>query len=71
MRDWNVVVTVQEHGYRRAIELLRDFRAVGKQANVDFSDPDLIIALETVAQVGGLSLWNREQRQRYALLKLD
>ena len=179
MRDWNVVVTVREHGYRQAMELLRDFGAVaktdffnvlvmrvtdpsrfiedlhgcleslpglrtslarvmpvterfsfqsaeefegrikgsvepwlprlagtafhvrmhrrgfkgrlssqseelfldryivdrlhqrGQQANIDFSDPDLIIALETVAQVGGLSLWNREQRQRYPLLKLD
>jgi len=42
-----------------------------QNARIDFVDPDLIIALETVGQDGGMSLWTREQRQRYSLLKLD
>lgn len=43
----------------------------GSSARVAFDDPDLIISLETVGQEAGLSLWNREQRQRYYLLGLD
>jgi len=43
----------------------------GKEASIDFDDPDWILAVETVGQRAGLSLWGREQRQRYPLLKLD
>jgi tRNA(Ser,Leu) C12 N-acetylase TAN1 len=43
----------------------------GSSARVSFEDPDLIIALETVGQEAGLSLWDREQRQRHFLLGLD
>jgi tRNA(Ser,Leu) C12 N-acetylase TAN1 len=46
-------------------------RARGQDARIDFADPDFIVALETVGQDGGLSLWDRAQRQRYPLLKLD
>lgn len=38
---------------------------------IDFEDPDVIIALETVGQRGGVSCWTRAQRQRYPFLKLD
>jgi len=40
-------------------------------SRVDFDDPDYIIDIETVGQRAGMSLWSREQRIRYALLKLD
>lgn len=40
-------------------------------AQVRFGDPDVIIALETIAQRGGMSLWTREDRRRYPFLKLD
>jgi tRNA(Ser,Leu) C12 N-acetylase TAN1 len=43
----------------------------GKTAYVDFADPDWILAMDTVGQRAGLSLWSREQLQRYPLLKLD
>lgn len=43
----------------------------GRQATVDFDDPDWILAIDTVGQRAGLSLWGREERQRYPLLKLD
>jgi tRNA(Ser,Leu) C12 N-acetylase TAN1 len=39
--------------------------------SIDFEDPDYIIDIETVGQRAGVSLWSREQRKRYALLKLD
>ena len=38
---------------------------------VDFDDPDIVIALETVGQRGGVSRWTREDRRRYPFLKLD
>jgi tRNA(Ser,Leu) C12 N-acetylase TAN1 len=39
-------------------------------AKLDFEDPDTVIALETVGQEAGLSLWSREQLVRYPFLKL-
>ena len=46
-------------------------QAADAQSQIDFEDPDVIIALETVGQQGGVSYWTREQRQRYPFLKLD
>lgn len=43
----------------------------GAEGRVSFDDPDFIIAIETVGQRAGLSLWSREQRQRHAMLRLD
>ncbi len=43
----------------------------GEEASISFDDPDWIIALDTVSQRAGLSLWSRESLQRYPLLKLD
>jgi tRNA(Ser,Leu) C12 N-acetylase TAN1 len=40
-------------------------------SRIDFDDPDYIIDIETVGQRAGMSLWSREHRLRYALLKLD
>lgn len=40
-------------------------------SRIDFEDPDVIIALETVRQRGGASCWTREQMQRYPFLGLD
>lgn len=43
----------------------------GADARVCFEDPDVIIALESVGQRAGLSVWERELRARYPLLRLD
>lgn len=43
----------------------------GEQAEVDFEDPDYIIAVEMVAQRAGLSIWAREALHRYPFLGLD
>jgi tRNA(Ser,Leu) C12 N-acetylase TAN1 len=40
-------------------------------AKIDFSGAERVIAIETVGQRAGLSLWTREQIQRYPFLKLD
>lgn len=38
---------------------------------ITFEDPDAILALETVDCRAGLSLWTREDMQRYPFLRLD
>lgn len=43
----------------------------GQSTHVTFEDPDYIIALETVGQRGGVSIWDRQERARYAFLSLD
>ena len=43
----------------------------GLSAEIDFDDPDVIIALETIGQRAGLSLWTRADIERYSCLKLD
>ena len=40
-------------------------------AKIDFDDPDYIIAVETLGQFAGLSIWSREQLQLYPFLKMD
>ncbi|ADE15003.1 conserved hypothetical protein [Nitrosococcus halophilus Nc 4] len=51
--------------------LLQQLEEAGTPGQIIFEDPDAIIAVETVAQRAGLSLWTREDLQRYSLLKLD
>jgi tRNA(Ser,Leu) C12 N-acetylase TAN1 len=43
----------------------------GAEGEITFEDPDAILALETVGTRAGLSLWTREDLQRYPLLHLD
>ena len=52
--------------------LLDELAKQGKApAKVDFSAAQRIIAIETVGQEAGLSLWSREQVERYPFLKLQ
>jgi tRNA(Ser,Leu) C12 N-acetylase TAN1 len=51
--------------------LLEALEMAGTPGRITFEDPDAIIALETVGQRAGLSLWNREELERYPLLHLD
>jgi tRNA(Ser,Leu) C12 N-acetylase TAN1 len=44
---------------------------VGTPARVTFEDPDFIVAVETVGQRAGMSLWSREELQRYPFVRLD
>lgn len=44
--------------------------AAGRGARVTFEDPDVIVAIETVGQRAGLSLWSRALRARYPFLRL-
>jgi tRNA(Ser,Leu) C12 N-acetylase TAN1 len=61
----------QQEEQRLADRILDELVKQGKTAIVDFSDPDWVLAIDTVGQRAGLSLWSREALQRYPLLKLD
>jgi tRNA(Ser,Leu) C12 N-acetylase TAN1 len=43
----------------------------GSPCEISFDNPDIIIAVETVAQQAGISIWSREDIERYPILKLD
>jgi hypothetical protein len=51
--------------------LLERLRAEGESARIGFDHVDFVLALETLGQRAGMSLWSSEQIQRYPLLKLD
>ncbi|MCL6555847.1 MAG: hypothetical protein K6T56_05745 [Burkholderiales bacterium] len=51
--------------------LIDHLQAKGATAQVDFDDPDFILAVETVDQQAGLSLWSRTARAQHPLLRLD
>ncbi len=51
--------------------ILDALRAEHSDARIDFDDPDYILAVESVGQSAGMSLWPRDKLQRYPLLKLD
>lgn len=43
----------------------------GNHAVVSFDDPDAVIAVETIGNKAGMSLWFREDLQRYPFLHVD
>lgn len=51
--------------------LLEALDKTGKSSRITFEDPDAILALETIDCRAGLSLWRREDMQRYPFLHLD
>lgn len=51
--------------------LLEALDKMGHPGRITFADPDAILALETVDGRAGLSLWSREDLQRYPFLHLD
>jgi len=45
--------------------------AAGTPARITFNGPDTVIGVETVADHGGLSLWTRDEMERYPFLSID
>jgi tRNA(Ser,Leu) C12 N-acetylase TAN1 len=43
----------------------------GTPGHITFEDPDVILAVETLGNRAGLSLWTREDLHRYPFLRLD
>jgi tRNA(Ser,Leu) C12 N-acetylase TAN1 len=54
-----------------AATLLEAMEKTGTPARIVFDDPDAIIAVETIDNRAGLSLWSRDDLSRYPLLGLD
>ncbi|NIR30481.1 MAG: hypothetical protein GWN84_14465 [Gammaproteobacteria bacterium] len=51
--------------------LLRRLEENGTPGHIDFEDPDAVIAVETLGQRAGLSLWTREDLERYRFVRVD
>jgi len=51
--------------------LLEALAKRGAAGAISFTDPDAVIAIETVGQLGGLTLFTREDLARYPFLHLD
>lgn len=51
--------------------ILEQLAATGAPGHITFSDPDAIVAVETIGQWAGVSLWTREDLARYPFLGLD
>jgi len=43
----------------------------GKQGKISFTDPDVVIAIDTIDKRAGLAMWTREELARYHLLRPD
>lgn len=51
--------------------LVEQTQRAGQGARVTFDDPDYVVALETIGQRAGVSIWDRQARARFSFLKLD
>ena len=51
--------------------LLEALRKAGTPGHITFENPDAIIAVETIMNWAGLSLWTREQLQRYPFIRFN
>ena len=51
--------------------LLETMEKAGTRGRISFESPDTIVAVETVDNRAGLSLWTRDELARYPLLGLD
>ncbi len=53
-----------------ADSLLEALEKAGTPGRITFKNPDAVLAVEILAQQAGLSLWNREELERYSFLRL-
>lgn len=61
----------QDEERRLGAVLQEAMEKAGAPGHVTFEDPDAILAVETLGNQAGLSVWTREQLRRYAFLRLD
>lgn len=82
LRDKSFHVRMRRRGFKGRLSsldeeqfldhfLTEQVKMAGGECHIDFDDPDFIIAVETVGQRAGVSLWGREQLQRYPLVRID
>jgi len=51
--------------------ILKELGREGQTARVSFEDPDYVIAVETLNDRAGLSLWSREEIKKYPFIRPD
>ncbi len=51
--------------------LIERAKAAGLDARVRFDSPDFVVAIETVGHDAGLSIWSRDDLERYELLRFE
>ncbi len=51
--------------------LLEQLEKAGIPGHINFTDPDAVLAVETVGGWAGLSLWDRAELQRYPFIRFD
>jgi tRNA(Ser,Leu) C12 N-acetylase TAN1 len=51
--------------------VLEATQRAGSPATISFDDPDAIVAVETIDNRAGMSMWSRDDLSRYPLLGLD
>lgn len=51
--------------------LLESLEKAGTPGHITFVDPDAILVIETIDAWAGLSLWKREDLERYPFIRLD
>ncbi len=82
LSDRSFHVRLRRRGARREIHaheiehylneaLLDALAQIGSSGKISFSDPDAVIAIDTVDDCAGLALWTREDLTRHRLLRPD
>jgi tRNA(Ser,Leu) C12 N-acetylase TAN1 len=64
-------ISSHEEECRLGAALLDALDVAGTPGSLSFENPDAIVAIETVGQRAGISLWSREDLERYPFLRLD
>ena len=63
---------VTQHTEHSLNETILDTTAkLGAQGNLSFTDPDVVIAIDTIDDRAGLALWTRDDLSRHRLLRPD
>lgn len=70
-RGFKGVLSSQEAERHLDRFLLDALAQAGAPGQVRFEDPDAVVVVETVGNRAGLSLWTRDELQRYPFLHLD
>jgi tRNA(Ser,Leu) C12 N-acetylase TAN1 len=63
------ISTVEEERMLNEV-ILKALEDLGMPGRLNFDDPDAIVAVETLGQHAGFSLWTREDLKQYPFLRL-
>jgi tRNA(Ser,Leu) C12 N-acetylase TAN1 len=70
LRGFKGPLSTKEEERMLADAVLARLSASGGSARIAFDDPDAVVAVDTVGDRAGLSLWTRDQIRRYPFLGL-